>query len=1014
MAAGRDPATRPVFLRLHGVANGRFIVSDNLNEEYKVGIFAKPGEYETWVRFSSDVQPGVPDLKGTVGIGIKLFGVEGPKLLEPDQDASTHDFIFQNHDVFFVDTAKDMCEFTCAALHGKIEEYLEAHKITDDILNEMEKVVDSVLQTPYWSVLPSRFGEGRYVKYKLEPVEAPPADEPPDHDDPFYLRADLHARMRKGYARFRFMVQFQTNDRDMPLDKATQRWDERLSEPVELGILELPQQDLDTRNQSVYGENLAFNTWHALEEHQPVGSIAEARKVVYRASASNRRNVNGVPLAEPAEPRPAQYAPGVDYPAAKDERIVRAAIHPAIGIARVGDSETDFYIGPELIDPPAKPSGFYRDDSGALKREAAQFRIYGYNAAGQVVRELTADWAKITWGVHLANHKAAWYQWQIAMDIPEAADTVLPRRNAKVADRETLVIDAGMQYISGKSAQPIVCSGHFTGVPVKIGELQTDAAGRLQVLGGHGESASPKGTPIFDKDDPDSFINADGWYDDTCDGVVTANVNIEGRDIPVEAAWVVTAPPNYGPQVKSVRTMYDLLYDLYVQAGWLQPPGVISFTHDVYPILFRLTDLQWTNQGFAENFGHDTMFDFANPELIEKLSTLPVDPGYDPHKALRRQIFLNFRPPYPTDGNQLPWPWLYGDAMQVPAGESPRQNASVSATQYEVLRRWVDGDFTPDWDPNRKKPSSLSEVRLAEQPATLDRAALDFMLADAFHPGCELTWPMRHLSLYSKPFRIRVRPAGEPEPDYGKTLDQATILSVDGPLHTQGPGDLTRWMGLPWQADTAYCRSGYDRQYDPYMPTFWPARVPNHVLSERDYAIVVDREQDMKARKEAFGRRTNWNLPLGAGAPTAVQMEKMVEIFGSMGLLESRHNPDMEPLFPNTMLVASYGPDVPPSATVSTRGAKRVPGAAGVHSEEMALEAANFASHEEALAAPLPVRRGKLGVSTAKPDTPQAAMASKGAQVNPKQRAWSGAANFASDEEAQAAPLPVRPGKPRK
>ena len=38
--------------------------------------------------------------------------------------------------------------------------------------------------------------------------------------------------------------------------------------------------------------------------------------------------------------------------------IVRAAIYPGIGIARVGNSESDFYIGPEVTDPPAAPLGF--------------------------------------------------------------------------------------------------------------------------------------------------------------------------------------------------------------------------------------------------------------------------------------------------------------------------------------------------------------------------------------------------------------------------------------------------------------------------------------------------------------------------------------------------------------------------------------------------------------------------------------------------------------------------------
>lgn len=976
MAAGRDPATRPVFLRLHGVAHGQLTIDPNLPSELRVGVFGQAPQYPVWVRFSADVQPGNPDLKGTTGIAIKLFGVQGRKLLEPDQDATTHDFILQNHDVFFTDTARDMCEFTCESLHGRGDAYLKAHPVTAQILNDMEKTVDSVLATDYWSVLPSCFGQGRFVKYKIEPVQAPPADAPPDFDDPFYLRADLHARLRKGPARFRFLVQFQTNDHDMPLDAAKVRWSEQASVPIEVGILELPQQDLDARGQSGYGENLAYNPWHALPEHMPMGSIAEARKAVYRASSENRRNVNGVPLGEPVVPRPAQYAPGVDYPAAKDTRIVRAAIHPAIGIARVGNSETAFYLGPQVVNPPPQPQGFYRDATGALKREAAQFRIYGYNAAGDVVRELTADWADIEWSVHVANSKAAWYQWQIALDIPEAAKTQLPLRNAKNAARDTLVIDAGVQRIAGRNAAPVPCTGQFTGVPVKIGELQTDASGRLVFLPGHGVSASPTGSPIFNPADGDSFINADGWYDDTCDGPVSATVRIEGQEIPVESAWVVTAPPNYAPQVKTQRTLYDLLQDLYVQAGWLPAPATISFADDVYPILQRLSGLQWVNQGFATLFGHQGQYDFENPALIERLSALPPAGGYDPNAELRRQVFNSFRPPSPPDGNQMPWPWLYGDAMTVPAGQSPRQNASISQTQSNVLARWVQGDFVSDWDAGRQLPASIDAVPLAQQPATLDRAALEFCLADAFHPGCEMTWPMRHLTLYSRPFRIRQRPAGTAEPSYGPTLDQATALSAQGPLYAQGPGDINRWMGLPWQADTAYCRAGYDTAYDPFAPTFWPARVPNHVLTAEDYAIVVDPQQPMARRIEAFSNRTSWNKPLHG--TTAGQMEEMVRIFGSMGLVEVRPGVPDDPAFPAQMMVASYGPDVSAADAASLSDAAlaaqtRLLGAAAVESDAADATApihpkarplphgANFGSHAEARNAPLPVRRRPPG-----------------------------------------------------
>ena len=107
-----------------------------------------------------------------------------------------------------------------------------------------------------------------------------------------------------------------------------------------------------------------------------------------------------------------------------DQDIVYAKIHPSIGIARVGNSkkEDGFYIGPQVPNPYPQPPGFYRDSVGALKREVAEFRIYGYNAQGKVVRELLMDDAThIEWTVELANHKAAWYNFELALDIPEAA-----------------------------------------------------------------------------------------------------------------------------------------------------------------------------------------------------------------------------------------------------------------------------------------------------------------------------------------------------------------------------------------------------------------------------------------------------------------------------------------------------------------------------------------------------------------------------------------------------------------
>jgi len=86
--------------------------------------------------------------------------------------------------------------------------------------------------------------------------------------------------------------------------------------------------------------------------------------------------------------------------------IVSYAIYPGIGIARVGNSPDEYFIGPEAPGEVPQPEGGYKDSAGRIKRQAARFRIYGLNEAGDAVREVTADDAEITWRVHVANRKA--------------------------------------------------------------------------------------------------------------------------------------------------------------------------------------------------------------------------------------------------------------------------------------------------------------------------------------------------------------------------------------------------------------------------------------------------------------------------------------------------------------------------------------------------------------------------------------------------------------------------------
>ncbi|MCL3997750.1 LodA/GoxA family CTQ-dependent oxidase [Streptomyces lavenduligriseus] len=576
--------------------------------------------------------------------------------------------------------------------------------------------------------------------------------------------------------------------------------------------------------------------------------------------------------------------------------IAYARIHPAIGVARVGNSEQrdGWFLGPETPAPEPAPVGSCKDDTGAVKRQAARFRLYGYTADGTVVRELTVADPRVTieWAVHVANKKAAWYEFRLALDIPDMAGKSVPRRNKGVTDRGRLVIDPGRKVLDAATGGTVPFTGgrFLDTLDVPLGSMHTDDEGRLVVLGGKGHSAAPFGEP------PLSFGNNDGWCDDISDGPVTATLTLEGRAVPVEPAWVVVAPPNYAPDVKSPRTLYDLLHDLFVQEEMLTAPDPILFDRDIKPVLRRFCELQWVNQGFATHFGFGGPEDFMAPGLLRRLASPSAT-----HRELRRQVFTSMRD-HARDGlSPMTWPWFYGDGMSR-RPKSPLQYMELSNTQLTMLQRWAEGDFrTTPWP---GFPRCLEEAPVADQPGLLDRAALDFCLADAFHPGCEVTWPVRHSSMYSEPFRIRHRPAGRPERPYGETLTQEDVFAADGPLQAQGPGDLTRWMAVPWQTDTASCRSGYESgaglgpRYDPHLPTFWPARVPNHVLTEDDYRIV-NREpghtaqeagdQDAGAddpREAAFARRASWLRGLRGTYPE--QLRQAVGEWHHFGIVESR------------------------------------------------------------------------------------------------------------------------------
>lgn len=970
-ANGQDPALRGAFIKTHGGARATFTITHSeINKHPEVtsllkqGVFTNEDSFDAWVRFSSDVNVEKGDRHTTVGCSIKLFKVPGLNILDyaalkgTNNQLTTVDFALQNYPVFFSRDAQQMAAYLSAKYAGTLSEFRNRpeNKTLSTIINHMiASDPSSVFKESYWSCVPFILGDEtdrskalHYCKYILAPAPGQTLLPGADKSQPNFLRDDFAANLKNAPYTFNLYIHLRT-DAGQSIDNASDNWDNGTDDPAvdpfgtndvnniyKIATLEIAQQDITQRGQDNYIETLSFNPWRTLPGNRPVGEIALARRVAYELAAKARRDLNGQAVGEPFSARPAAFnsapyqEPEKDVPwsdvshvpspsptpsPSQGNDIVRIAIHPGIGIARVGNSPlegndwvnsngdyVDMYIGPETDAPKPVPYEMVRDKNGKIKRQGARFRLYGYNAKGEVVKEILPQdpGTSIVWKTTLANRKPQWFRFDHAWDKDyfrneENKPSIL--RNDKVEDRASLAITPAMMSISGAHSRSQPITGSFMNKGVTLGELRTDEKGRLIVLGGYG-----KADTVAQPGDPDhnvlsnntgSFNNSNQWYDDISDGPVHADVTINGKTYEVDPAWVVVAPPNFAPDMVGITTLYERLEEIYMEAGMLPAPKEVSFTKHILPTLQRLSQLAWVNKGFYDLFGTKKPHDFFDDATIALLGMVPAN-GKDPFKKMRQDIFANFQDPSSPTADPHKWPMLYGDSFGEDVADPNDPNApflnvtnpdditALSFIRYSWFKRWAEGDFVNGED----EPSyaSIDAAPLAAQPALLDKAALHFCLADAFHPGCEVTWPMRHLSIYRAPFRIREASNDEIYvPTKGEVFDHMDANLPEKGLGAQPAGGLTRWMALPWHGDTARCRGGYDAQhtgnYGDYTPTYWPARVPNQVLTQASFEKLKDSSLSNTDRIAAFETRENWwrNMSDQPDSRAPYQEEKQAE-----------------------------------------------------------------------------------------------------------------------------------------
>lgn len=464
--------------------------------------------------------------------------------------------------------------------------------------------------------------------------------------------------------------------------------------------------------------------------------------------------------------------------------IQKLKIHPSIGVARIGNHPTEFYIGPEF------PNGFIKSDQIGdfkaadtadgntlkIKRQGARFRVFAYYDDGQI-KELNSENAEITWSVKIANTKARATGFY-GVFAPEDA----PRNNfvKGEADRKSLGLEPKEISITGadnsipfekvkfgvkETDGTILSSGD-----ILLGECKTDEKGRLIVLGGLGNTGSVKDQPLERYDDNDY------WHDDIADGYVKARVKINetGAEMDAADAWVLCAPPKYVPEMHTVVTLYDTLFNKHWLNGRIQADEKPLFYRDVYPILKRASNVPKLHKMSA----HFTIGALLKP------NSPPV---------LRKQLYDKLRKPDGSGSSSANMPKMFGDGY---GSGNLSQRLTLTQFQLLIISKWKDGDVETDDIQNTLPGSEIT-------PEGLDRAALENCIGAAFYPGIEASWFLRDKYKFIEPFR----------------LDSSQII----------PGDITKQMALPWQADFWACSK--ETQFDGVI-TWWVFARPDDVFLE--------------------------------------------------------------------------------------------------------------------------------------------------------------------------------------
>ncbi len=321
VADNEGHAFRAVHAKGHGLLRGTLTVLDDLPAPYAQGLFAQPGRYDALMRLSSPPAEQLSDQVSTPrAMALKLMRVPGDRVAE-SADHDTQDFLMVNGPAFSRAGPKDFLK-DMKLLAATTEKAPQAKEMLSSVLQGAEALLEAVggesaqlkalggepqahpLGETYFSQTPFLYGP-HIAKFSIAPVSPALTALTDLHlhgDDEDLLRHAVSAFFAQAAepAEWALRVQLCTDLDRMPIEEASVVWPEELSPWVTVASLRIPQQQswLQGRSQ-VEEDELAFDPWHALAAHRPLGAVNRARRVVLAASRQFRGAFNRCPIHEP-------------------------------------------------------------------------------------------------------------------------------------------------------------------------------------------------------------------------------------------------------------------------------------------------------------------------------------------------------------------------------------------------------------------------------------------------------------------------------------------------------------------------------------------------------------------------------------------------------------------------------------------------------------------------------------------------------------------------------------------